>query len=240
MCQSGWAGADCSKRSESELDQLLADCVKRCSIHGVCAAGKCECGSGWEGERCDLMTCPNLCTVREDGTANGDCINGRCICNAGFGGDDCSIACPNQCSGHGTCHHSTVLVNSSDIDRVHDHLFEDATGGVFASETQKDHGAMVRRHRYTCYCQPGYTGEDCSLIATLVDALEVGGGLTGDVGTRHKEQTSIASSVILVAIGTFAIGLCAVPFVKAVLDQRSKTRRKLIMEKKSSLEAYIY
>ena len=47
-----------------------------------------------------------------------------------------------------------------------------------------------------------------------MDALEVGGGLTGDVGTRHKEQTSIASSVILVAIGTFAIGLCAVPFVK--------------------------
>jgi hypothetical protein len=231
MCQSGWAGADCSKRSQTQLSQLLAACVRKCSIHGACVAGDCQCSAGWEGERCDLMTCPNLCTIRDDGSANGDCIHGRCICNAGFGGDDCSIECPNQCSGHGTCHRTSVLVNSSTIDALRDDGYK--------KEAVED-SRILKRNRYNCFCQPGYTAEDCSLIATLVDTVEAGSGATGDVGARHAEQTSLASSFILVAIATFGVGLCAFPAIRAIMERRNNQISQQIMNKQGSMEAYIW
>ncbi len=240
-CMSGWIDVDCSKRSEKELKKVLKECAESCSSHGVCVEGKCECSAGWEGTRCDLQTCPNACTVREDGSSQGDCVDGRCICSAGYGGDDCSIACPNLCSGHGTCFGQVTLVNSSQLERVHEHVYDRNEEYEFPVRESKSGSGedMVRRHTFSCMCIPGFTGEDCSMIATIASTVAAGHGVTGNIGDRHVEQSSITSSIVLVAIATFAVGLCVVPVAKLMIDRRTSRISKQIMEKESQIEQFI-
>merc|ERR1712023_441782 len=53
-------------------------------------------------------------------------------------------------------------------------------------------------------------------------------------------DTTLASSIVLVAFGTFAIGLIAVPIAKVIMDRRNNQISKKIIETQSSLEQYIY
>merc|ERR1712227_1028067 len=69
--------------------------------------------------------------------------SGLCECFAGYDGHACQRAsCPNDCSGHGTCH-SIKDIAAMDWDNVYQLWDKDMTMG--------------------CVCDPQYTGADCSL-----------------------------------------------------------------------------
>lgn len=72
--------------------------------------------------------------------------SGECKCHAGYTGDACQrTACPNDCSGHGTC---MTLKN----------FVEEGTSNSL-SYTATDASAQMG-----CKCDPGFRGADCSLI----------------------------------------------------------------------------
>jgi len=93
---------------------------------------------------------------------------------------------------------------------------------------------------YKCFCNNGFTGEDCSLAAVVPSggmvAASMSSTVPGEPGVTHSGQGIVTSSVVFVAILAFVVGLVAIPLIKAFLDKRDKQRRLQIMEDSSSLE----
>ena len=69
-CERGWSSPDCS-RNENCLDKLCSICKNswtglnclertsfscdlRCSEHGICVNGTCNCSPGYQGRNCDI------------------------------------------------------------------------------------------------------------------------------------------------------------------------------------------
>ena len=68
-----------------------------------------------------------------------------CYCSAGFLGLDCSErACPNDCSGHGTCESVKEL------------------GTAQFTATPVSYGLWDQDKSMSCNCDAGYVGADCS------------------------------------------------------------------------------
>nr|XP_006634784.1 PREDICTED: tenascin-N [Lepisosteus oculatus] len=94
VCDEGWEGEDCSRRS----------CPNECSDNGRCVDGQCVCYQGYAGADCSELLCPNDCNDK------GRCVDGVCQCFRNFMGEDCSLwRCPNDCSGNGECDDGTCI-----------------------------------------------------------------------------------------------------------------------------------
>lgn len=46
-CKHGWTGLFC-------LDKAAPTCDQRCSLHGICINGTCNCSPGFQGRNCDI------------------------------------------------------------------------------------------------------------------------------------------------------------------------------------------
>jgi hypothetical protein len=57
-----------------------------CGNFGTCVSGKCECKSGYTGEKCEKH--PDLCLNVNCGNF-GTCVSGKCECKSGYTGEKC-------------------------------------------------------------------------------------------------------------------------------------------------------
>merc|ERR1711871_1907489 len=111
---------------------------------------------------------------------------GECECFDGYEGSACQrAACPNDCSGHGTCEHVSTLA-ANDFDNIYDLWDAELTMG--------------------CACDPGYSGADCSSKDCKygIDPLYVDDDSTARVeGVTYKFQTSGNDPSVI--SGTYAL-----------------------------------
>lgn len=167
----------------------------QCSGHGVCDTDtfRCYCSAGWYGGDCALMECPTgkswFSYPTADESAHFDydtCSNmgtcdtktGKCQCRQGFYGEACQyMSCggpaENPCNGHGRCMTMAELALWADRNG-------DATQYEYGSDVN-DFATWDHDRVHGCYCDPGFSGYDCSLIdcprgddgGTYDDASEV-------------------------------------------------------------------
>lgn len=148
----------------SWLHTAYARCRNDCNFNGKCdVTSTCACFDGWQGNECNMRTCPRGPIIADIATAadtshqmepcsgRGECDHetGQCNCDTGFGGTLCSrVLCMNDCSGHGVC------LSLSGAARENDgHAFNRTTTYALW-DADVFHG---------CKCDPGYEGYDCSL-----------------------------------------------------------------------------
>lgn len=103
----------------------------------------------------------NAAHVVAECSGRGVCTStGQCNCYAGYGGPACDrTTCPNDCSGHGMCHSLKRLAslaaegNPNAAKDINDH-----TTAVDVSYSQ----AFDADKQFSCFCESGYRGLDCS------------------------------------------------------------------------------
>lgn len=155
------------------IPRVDAVCANACSGHGTCGASNiCTCYTGWNGGApdCSRRECPYGTAWADKAYAvdkahlPAQCSNagkcnyetGNCECFEGFTGSACQrSACPNSCSGHGSC----MTIADLSYWRGADYDPETATvgdgKGVVYNNWDKNSILM-------CDCDGGYFGADCS------------------------------------------------------------------------------
>ncbi|XP_067944760.1 teneurin-m-like [Watersipora subatra] len=176
-CFDSWKGVECS---------IQAHHCEEC-VHGRCLEGQCSCAEGWRGTRCEEVNCPV-----SDCSGHGICHAGNCYCETGYRGLHCSvdelknftIACSNDCSGHGsfepqlqtcTCQAGWRGRNCEqkecNVECINGHCFNGHCVCDYMWEgvtcTQKKCDARCALHGVcrngTCNCQPGWNGKHCTM-----------------------------------------------------------------------------
>jgi hypothetical protein len=164
-CYKNFQGNDCSERicafgnahsdtpkGDLNMDGNLAF-ADNCEDHQVYPTKVSELwneggegGKGHADEAHYYMECSNAGTC--------DRSSGTCSCFDGYEGVSCQrLACPNSCSGHGTCESLKELsakATGTGISHKAD----------IAAEFSYD--LWDGRHYYGCKCDPGYFGHDCT------------------------------------------------------------------------------
>ena len=152
-CHAGWFGSDCA----------LPSCFRNCSGNGVCESATtaswlgsavppqplCKCNPGWRGVGCELRQCPGS-TSADGGVScgSGGCVEcsghgecdgatGTCECAVPWSGEGCAqYGCgPKGCGVHGKCVPIATIAP----------------------------GAASSLGKFGCACEPGWSGDDCSL-----------------------------------------------------------------------------
>ena len=145
--------------------------------------------AAWTGYDCSQRTCPygyafasnpggdfafsNAGTDRavQDGHDWTECANagtcdrktGMCECFAGYEGQACHrTACPNDCSGHGSCESQKQFY--IDAQEFYAETNSIASFGATTGETMTYSKAWDAEIHMGCKCDPGFRGPDCSLM----------------------------------------------------------------------------
>ena len=138
-CHEGWGGVECSKPLCSN------DCDK---IGGYCSLpGECKCRDGWTGENCSDFLCSPQCSV-----VGGRCSTpGGCECWPGYTGINCDTGTESLIR---TLYALLInLIFYLDLEPCY-HKQRCYNGGNCTN---------VGEGNYTCSCQPGYTGSQCTV-----------------------------------------------------------------------------
>lgn len=154
-----------------------AACDNGCSGHGVCECGFCLCYDNWgmgyelDNGDCSDRICPFEFAWVDTPDRNGDfhkyaeCSNkgicnretGECECFEGYEGKGCQrTACPNDCSGHGTCEYIQSLGYANSP-------FNGDFRGQFVQDVQTfTYKKWDYQKSRACVCDPEYGDVDCS------------------------------------------------------------------------------
>merc|ERR1711988_1476603 len=153
------------------------------SGHGVCGAhSRCTCYANWQGYDCSERTCAyakawvDVAFDNKKAHDYAECSNrglcdrksGECKCFDGYTGDACRrIACPEDCSGHGTC--ETTAEFGAKTEATPHESIADEWYNELGDET--DPGVMLGLNKYAgwdahktraCKCDGGWTGIACN------------------------------------------------------------------------------
>ena len=210
-CHVGYYGAACDEAT------VEGRCPNRCSNRGLCVQGACMCFPPNTGADCSKREAAALKSSIADCASkcvHGRCDGGSCTCDPNWTGTDCSQPlCPNGCtmsadgSANGVCSDGRCVCSAG-------YSGEDCS--VECPNRCSGHGtcsnsaATHSRDSYRCYCESGFMGNDCSQVAVRRSGLTL-------------------SSLVGIALVTFAVGLVAIPLAKAYVDRRDRKRWQEIM-----------
>jgi tenascin len=183
VCESGWAGTDCSRkacpgncngRGTCAGGECLCDphytgraceesvaCASGCSNHGVCdeLSRKCTCEAGWTGADCEHKACPPGPLGEPPCHGRGRCVEGVCECDSADG-PGCRVGgrCMYNCNGHGACDEQSGTC-----------ACEVGWSGEWCQQRDcehscGEHGTCVQGG---CECDPGWEGSTCELLACI-------------------------------------------------------------------------
>jgi len=143
---------------------VSARCPNDCSGKGSCGEHDlCTCYPGYQALDCSERTCLSGRAWGDvaDGndqahdysecSSNGVCDRktGECTCNDGFTGDACRYAaCPNGCSGHGTCEYISEIATDGSIQ--------------YGSVSDREYDLWDAKKSRMCKCDGYWSGPDCS------------------------------------------------------------------------------
>lgn len=205
VCDDGWYGKDCASAV------VVGKCPNRCSGHGVCSDGECECIPGYTGEDCSRQSTSHMDAMEEqcgDCGEHGHCgEDGTCHCDENWGGSSCKDPlCPNACSDNGFCTDGHCVCEPGFAGKDCSAKCPNKCSGHGSCDVKPGEDE-VKAH---CFCSPGWGGNDCSDVMTKREGMKM-------------------NSLLAVALGTFVVGLCAIPLVRTVQAQRAlKERRHII------------
>jgi tenascin len=172
-CDTGWTSYACDERT----------CPDSCSGHGTCIAGHCLCQSGYEGLSCDTL---HLCSQDEEtacsghGTCESQAGNATCICDRGWAGPVCADsvsatlrrACPNNCSGHGSCLSNAHVGNNTCVCDVGwagaDCSLQAGSSLCDVHSTGLSCSGRGLCANGSCVCDRGFSGSECESVEDMV------------------------------------------------------------------------
>jgi len=187
------------------ISSVEGACPNSCSGHGTCGVDEvCTCYPGWgmvgkAGGDCSDRFCPYELAwadgPSEDGlthkyaecSGKGLCDRnlGTCECFPGYEGSACQRqACPNDCSGHGTCEYMNELTYGV----VYNQYFDGTTSDLASLGTGGklfDNYSWDKDRARACVCDGGFTGIDCStrMCAYGNDVMDVIPGYNENSGS---------------------------------------------------------
>jgi len=152
-----WTGADCSRRT----------CPRGISWSKATEGFSAD-GSPLSDETNTDLTCSHQSETECSDQGLCDRATGLCSCFPGYTGSSCQrTACPDDCSGHGTCRSNRDFAYDWAVAKTHqimDHLSEGFTElfkeTYFASYDEAWDSDM----HYGCLCDLGYRGPSCALV----------------------------------------------------------------------------
>lgn len=224
LCQSGWAGLDCSRPSMLKLEKESG--LETSSSAETGAAVVKQTGGGGCAESCNPKR--GKCQVVESGAMQCKCnpgsmwVNGnadgsvnlkacdRELCPKRCGMDDQTGLAKGVCTEQGRC--------ECDIGYGGEGCEVECPNRCSSHGRCDKNMASNEDASYHCFCESPWTGAACD---------------------KTVHSSMVVNSLVIVAIVTFVMGLCCIPLAKEYWQQREQQRYKDIIKGDSDLRDQI-
>jgi hypothetical protein len=213
LCASGWSGLDCSKQSQIALEKASGVVTTTDPVTGTtttketgtgCAA-TCNSARG----TCETINGNMQCLCKPNsmwasGNADSTPNTQKCdreMCPGRCGMDDSSGIAKGMCNAMGMC--------ECDVGYAGDSCEVECVNRCSSHGRCEKNMASNSKTSYHCFCESPWTGVACDK-------------------TAHSNV--VVSSMVIVAIATFIVGLCCIPLMREYWQQREQSRYRDIIK----------